>query len=419
MIISFLILGGFKQNIREKIFSFGGHLQVKKFTFNGSYEEEPISSNNELVRTAGNLDFIEHIQPFTRKPGLLKANEEIHGVLFKGIDKNFDFDRFEPNMAEGRMPDFSDSTNVLEVVLSTKIANKLLLKTNDDVLAYYFQDPVRVRKLKIVGLYSTGMEDFDDKIVFGDLRLLQKLNGWPKDLVGGYEIYINDFTRLDEARYILDENVLEPNLFIEKITELYMEIFDWMQLLDTNVVLLTVIIMIVASINMISILLILIMERTQMIGLLKAIGATNKQIRKIFMLNGIHLVFRGMVVGNVFGLSLAAFQHYSKLIKLDPENYYMSFVPIQWDWSISHWNLNYLGDLAIFYLKAITFKFQPVDDFLMSIKPNYNFFDQLFGHTIDTLIFLNFNIILIVTLIFLIPTHIISNINPIKSIKFD
>jgi len=369
MIISFLILGGFKNKIREKIFSFGGHLQVKKFTFSGSFEEEPISTENELVAKQDQIDFIEHIQPFAHKPGLLKANEEIAGILLKGISPEFDFSRFKENMLSGGPIEFNDTTDSKEIIISSKIANKLILEQGDEILVYFIQDPPRVRKLTITGIYETGMEDFDDKIILGDIKLVQKLNGWPKTLVGGYEVFLEDFSKIDYARNYLDEYVLEPNLFIEKITEVFLEIFDWMKLLDKNVYILVVITLIVACINMTSILLILIMERIQMIGILKAMGSTNKQVRQIFIFNGMNLIVKGLIWGNTFGLGLAALQYFTKAIKLDPQNYYMTYVPINWNWEV--------------------------------------------------IIGLNVLVFLIVSLFLIVPAIWISNIKPIRSIRFD
>ncbi len=369
MIVSFMILSGFKTKINEKIYSFGGHLQVTRFSFNSSYEEEPISRINYLTQIQDDLDFIEVVQPYANKPGLIKANEEVVGVVIKGINPDFDFNRFNKNMIAGRMMEFSDSTDSKEIVISNKISKLLQLNVEDEILMYFIQEPVRVRKLEIVGIYETGMEDFDEKIVLGDLKLIQKLNSWPDSLVGGFEIFVKDFDNVDYAYNYLDEEVLEPNLYIEKVTDTYPEIFDWLHLLDKNVVILIFFTLLVACINMTSILLILIMERTQMIGMLKALGCANKEIRKIFIYNGMNLILKGLIWGNVIGLSIGAFQYFTKIIRLDPENYYMEYVPIQWDWDVVLW------------LNLLTFA--------------------------------------IVSAALIIPAIIISNINTIKSIRFD
>ncbi len=370
MIISFMILGGFKSKINDKIFSFGGHLQVTRFSFNNtSYEEEPISRINNLTNLKADLDFIDVVQPYANKPGLIKANEEVMGVVLKGINPEFDFGRFDENMIAGRMIEFNDSTDSKEIVISNKISSLLRLKLDDEILIYFVQEPVRVRKLQIIGIYETGMEDFDEKIVLGDLKLIQKLNNWPDSLVGGFEIFVKDFDDVDFAYNYLDEYVLEPNLYVEKVTDVYPEIFDWLHLLDKNVVILIFFTLLVACINMTSILLILIMERTQMIGMLKALGCANKEIRKIFIYNGMNLIVKGLVWGNLIGLAIGAFQYFTKTIRLDPENYYMEYVPIQWDWDVIIW------------LNLLTFA--------------------------------------IVSAVLIIPAIIITNINTIKSIRFD
>lgn len=369
MIISFLILGGFKTKINEKIYSFGGHLQVKKFSFSSSYEEEPITIDNNLNRNAQKLPYISHVQPFANKPGLIKANEEVMGVVLKGVNEQFDFGRFSENMVAGRMLNFNDTTDVKEIIVSTRVSQLLQIGLEDEILIYFIEDPVRVRKMEIVGIYETGMEDFDEKIVIGDLKTVQKLNDWPETYVGGFEIFLNNVNQMDRAYDYLDNEVLEPNLYLEKITDVFLEIFDWLKLLDKNVYILIFFILLVACINMTSILLILIMERTQMIGMLKAMGSTNSDIRKIFIFNGMNLTIKGLLIGNVVAIGLGMLQHHFKLIRLDPENYYMSYVPIQWDPGI------------IVGLNLLSF--------------------------------------LIISLVLIIPAVIISNISPIKSIRFD
>lgn len=369
MIISFLILGGFKTKINEKIFSFGGHLQVKKFSFNSSYEEEPITIDNKLNQQAGKLPYVSHIQPFANKPGLIRANEEVTGVVLKGVNEQFDFERFSENMVAGRMLNFNDSTDVKEIIISARISQLLKIDLGDEILIYFIEDPVRVRKMKVVGIYETGMEDFDEKIVIGDLKTVQKLNDWPDTFVGGFEIFLKDFDDIDKAYEYLDNEVLEPNLYLEKVTDVFLEIFDWLKLLDKNVYILIFFILLVACINMTSILLILIMERTQMIGMLKALGSTSREIRRIFIFNGMNLTLKGLLIGNCLAIGLGLLQYHFKLIKLDQANYYMSYVPIQWD--------------------------------------------------ADIIVGLNLLSFAIISLVLIVPAIIISNITPIRSIRFD
>ena len=368
MIISFLILKGFQLKIQEKIISFGGHLQVTKFTLSQSYEEDPISKNLALFHDYSQYNYIDHIQEYANKAGLLKANEEVMGIVLKGVSNTFDLSKFEQNITDGEFPELNDESTSNETMISQNIANKLNLEVGDDALIYFIQNPPRVRKLKISGLYETGMEDFDEKIILGDIRLVQRINNWPDSLVGGFEIFLNDF---DEADYYQSklEDVVGYELYIEKISDKFAEIFDWLLLLNRNVVIFLSLTLFVACFNMVSILLILIMERTQMIGVFKALGAANKIIRRIFVYNGMQLIIKGLLLGNFIGITFGVLQSKFHFLSLDPKNYYMEFVPISWNWGI------------IVLLNMLTF--------------------------------------IMVSLVLTVPTMIISRISPIKSIRFD
>lgn len=368
MIISFLILKGFQLKIQEKIISFGGHLQITKFTLSRSYEEDPISKNLALFNDYSQYKYIDHIQEFANKAGLLKANEEVEGVVLKGVSNTFDLTKFEQNIVAGKFPDLTGKSSANEIMLSQIIADKLNLNVGDDALLYFIQNPVRVRKLNISGIYETGMEDFDEKIILGDIRLVQRINNWPDSLVGGFEIFLNDFGQVDYYQSKL-EDLIGYELYIEKISDKFAEIFDWLQLLNRNVVIFLSLTLFVACFNMVSILLILIMERTQMIGVFKALGATNKIIRKIFVYNGIRLIAKGLLLGNIIGITFGFLQSKFQFLPLDPKNYYMEFVPIAWNWGI--------------------------------------------------IILLNILIFTMVSLVLLIPTMIISRISPMKAIRFD
>lgn len=368
MIISFLILGGFQTTIKDKIFSFGAHLQVTKYTFGNGYDENPISINTDIYQNPQNYDFIDHVQEFSYKAGLLKTEEEVQGVILKGIGKSFDTARFSKNVVDGSFIEFNDSAYSTEVMLSRKIANTLQLNVGEEVIIYFIQNPPRFRKLKVKGIYDTGLEDFDEKVIIGDIAMIQRLNDWPDTLVGGVEIFINDFDKIDQAEEKLFD-LADYDLFVEKVSDKYIQIFDWLTLLNKNVVIFLTLILFVACFNMVSILLILIMERTPMIGILKALGASNGQIRKVFVFNGVNLILKGLVWGNLIGIGFGFLQYYFKIIPLDPENYYMSFVPIQWNWPM------------VLALNVLTF--------------------------------------LMVSLVLIIPTMIISRIDPIKAIHFD
>ena len=373
MLVSFLILGGFRKVITNKIFTFSGHIQVTKYSLDNSLQEEPISISNPLIQNPERYDFVEHVQVFGHTAGLLQTDEEVYGVFIKGVSDNFDSTRFRNNLEAGNFIRFADSVGTVsgdystDVLISRNIANTLQLNVGDDV-RILFVDPYRVRKLNIRGIYNTGIEEFDEQVIIGDLGLVQRINQWPDSLIGGIEIYLKDYQMMPQAENVL-QNELDYDLFVEKISDKYVQMFEWLDLINNNVVIFLGLILFVACFNIVSILLILIMERTQMIGILKAVGAKNRQIRKIFTYNGMLLIVRGMAIGNLIGLGFGLLQYFFKIIPLDPENYYMDYVPIYWDFG------------AIVALNLLTF--------------------------------------VVVALVLNIPTAIILRINPIKAIRFD
>ncbi|OJJ14378.1 ABC transporter permease [marine bacterium AO1-C] len=369
IIVAFGVLEGFRNAIHDKVFSFVGHIQVTQFNNGSSYEEKPISINSNLYNNYKQiLPNVETIQAFSIKPGIFKTADEVMGVLLKGVNKDYDLSKFSDNMIKGRFVNFSRKRFSKELVISKKIANKLHLEVNDSVFVYFVQDPPRIQKLAIVGIYESGMDEFDEKFVISDLRLTQYLNQWADTLVGGYEIFIKDFNQLDTVQKEVFEQ-LDYNMHQESTRTKYQEFFDWLSLVDTNVEIFLWLILIVACFNMISIFLIMVMERVNMIGILKAIGASNFQIKSIFLVRGIRLVLRGMIIGNLVGLGICALQYYFKIIPLDPENYYMNTVPIDWNW--------------------------------------------------PTIVKLNLIIFFLILFILLIPATFIGRIRPIKAIRFD
>jgi lipoprotein-releasing system permease protein len=256
-------------------------------------------------------------------------------------------------------------------VISRKIASQLRLKISESVLLYFIQNMQsrpRVRKLTVSGIYETGMEEFDESIVLGDIRMIQRLNDWSDTLVGGYEIYLNNFNNIDTAAEKVFD-LMEYDMQVEKVTDKYIQIFDWLSLLNRNVAIFLVLIFFVACFNMVAILLILIMERTQMVGLLKAVGASQDQVRKIFLWGGVRLVIKGLIWGNLIGIGFCVMQDYTQLIPLDVEAYYMNTVPIDWDWL--------------------------------------------------TILLLNMAVLALVSLVLIIPTTIISRIRPVQALRFD
>lgn len=368
MIISFMILGGFQQVIAEKVFSFTGHYQIHGFSLSNDYEDSAISTDSDFYSNYPQLDFVRHVQTYATKPGLLKGEDEVQGVIMKGVEPNFDSLSFASAMIEGRFIRFSEEGASNEIILSNKIANQLMLGVGDKVVMYFVQDPPRFRNFDIVGIYETFLEDFDDKIILGDLQTIRNLNGWEKDQVGGFEVFIHDPENIDRHA---DEiyQIVDYDLKMDKVTDRFIQIFDWLYLLNNNVYVFLALILFVAMFNMVSILFILIMERTQMIGILKALGSKNSQIRRIFVWNGIRIIGRGLLLGNLIGIGFGAVQHFTHIIKLNAENYYMSYVPIHWDWMI--------------------------------------------------ILAMNLLILTVTTAILFVPAMVISNIKPIKAIRFD
>jgi len=330
MIVSFAILEGFEYNIKRKIFSFDAHIQITKYDLNESYEEFPITKNSELYRTATSIAGIKHIQSFATKAGLFKTDEEVLGVVLKGVSKEFAVSDFNQNLKKGRFVQFPDSSPSQEIIISQRCANKLKLDVDSSINMFFIQNPPRARKFKIVGIYETGMEEFDNVYVMGDIRNIQKLNAWPDSMVGGYEISLKDFNQLDKASDVIVTK-MDYDMGLEKITDKYIQLFDWLSLLNRNVYLFLGLIVFVACFNIVSTLLVMIMERVNMIGMLKSMGARNGQIRNIFFYTGGFIIIRGFLWGNGVGLLFCFIQYFFKVIPLDASNYYIEYVPIFWN----------------------------------------------------------------------------------------
>ncbi len=328
ILVAFMIMEGFRKEIRDKIYSFNGHLLVTKYVLLSSVDDQPVSLKSDFYQNwQQEFPYVSHVQQFANKAGLLKTDEEVQGVILKGLGKDFNQEGFSQHIIEGKFPELKEKGYSLEVLLSKKLANQLLLETGDDVLMYFVQNPPRYRKLKVSGIYETGFEELDDKIIIGDINLIRRINQWPDSLTGGFEVFVKDITQLDQYRDDMFERI-DHDLYVDLISDKYIQIFDWLQLIDRNVYIYLVIILVVASFNMVSILLILIMERVQMIGMLKAMGSDNRLIRKIFYYNGFRLILKGMVIANVLALGFAYLQTKFQIIPLDPKNYYMEFVPV-------------------------------------------------------------------------------------------
>jgi lipoprotein-releasing system permease protein len=338
MLISVAVVIGFKQEIRNKTIGFGGHIQITNFDNNNTYEMNPIKADNALIKKISSIEGVKHVQRFATKPGIIKTDTEFQGIVIKGVDAGFDWKFFKSNLVEGQLLDLSGATPKNQVVISRYLANLLGLKLGDSFFTYFIQERVRARKFKIVGIYSTNFIEYDKLFLLADMRQVQTLNDWKPDSFSGLEVLINDFDQIDKvgnAVYDATANKFskEGNTYsTQTIKQLNPQIFSWLNLLDMNVWVILILMLSVAGFNMISGLLILILERTSMIGVLKSMGATNWSIRKIFLYHSFFLIGKGMLWGNIIGLSLCAIQYFTGIIPLDPEAYYVSTIPIAFNW---------------------------------------------------------------------------------------
>ncbi len=337
-ILSFAILLGFKQTIQKKVFLFGAHISTSAYILGNTYEEGPLSKENSIAKELPNIPEVDHWQVVAHKSGILKTKEEIKGVVLKGVGKDYDWGQLQKTVVAGKLPDHKDSSSIKygyssEILISKKIADQLVLKTGDPVIMYTLQNPPRPRKLTVSGIYDTQMEEFDNTLIIGDLALVQRLNNWGPDSVGTYEIYLKDFSKLDQVASRLKE-VIPTGVYLARVTDSFRPLFDWLILLDRNTAVFLSLILFVACFNMVSILLVMIMERTPLIGMLKTLGSPNRQIRMVFFRVGLYMVQKGLLIGNLVGLGLCWLQYQFHLIPLDPVNYYMDTVPIVFDWPI-------------------------------------------------------------------------------------
>lgn len=329
MILSMAIIRGFKAEIREKIRGFAGDVQIVKSDLNNSYENSSFIPEPGLIAKLKGNNNIAHINAFATKPGIIKANNDREGVIMKGVDKNYDWGYMKKMLVSGSVIDFRDSAEAMkQVMISQVIAKRLKLKAGDDLLIYFVQETPRKRKLKIKGIFDIGADEIDKNFIIGDINLIKRLNDWNKGEVGGYEVRVADFDQLNPTADWIDDK-LPILLKSYTVVENYPVIFEWLGLLDANAVVMLVLMTVVAVINMISALLIMILERTSMIGMLKAMGAQNWVIQKVFLYNAAYLIGVGLLLGNLLGLGIGYFQQHTHFFALDPANYYMAFVPIQ------------------------------------------------------------------------------------------
>jgi lipoprotein-releasing system permease protein len=375
MILSVAIITGFKSEIRQKMIGFGSHIQIINHDTNTSFETVPVNKNQPFYPLLDSVEGIKHIQVYGIKAGILKTRENIQGAVLKGIGSDFDWSFFKKNIIKGEAFEVTDSTKTDKILLSNYLAKLLELDTSDYVAMFFVEDPPRMRRFKISGIYDTGLEEFDKQFVLADIKHIQRLNNWSEDQVSGFEVIINEFGQIDEvANYIRNNYTYTlfsdgSKLRVQSITQKHPQIFDWLNLTDINVWVILVLIILVAGINMISGLLIIILERTSMIGLFKALGSTNWTIRKIFLYFSSFLVGKGLLWGNIIGIALCLLQYHLGLFKLDPSTYYIDVVPI---------------NLKIMHI-----------------------------------VLLNIGTMIVTLLMLVIPSYIITQISPVKTIRFN
>ncbi len=346
MLVAISVVVGFKKEITQKVVGFGSHIQVVNFDNNSTYELQPIRITDSLVNTLQQIPHVKHVSMFASKPGIIKTDSAFQGIVFKGTDY---WDYFEQNLVEGNVP-----KNPNEVLLSTILAEQLQLHLEDGFLCYFIEEELRVRKLYVSGIYNTCMSELDEVFVLGDIEMVRRLNHWDTDQVSGMEILVDDFSHLDEvsdAVYYATVDQLDADgnaFYTQNLKQLNPQIFGWLDLLDMNVVIIILLMCCVSGFSIITGLIILILDSITLIGTLKALGADNQFVRRIFIYQSIMLITKGMLWGNLLGLALCLLQHFTHMIPLDAASYYVSYVPMAFPWG--WWLLLNLGTLALSWL---------------------------------------------------------------------
>jgi lipoprotein-releasing system permease protein len=326
ILVSFAILFGFKSTIEDKLTNFSGDARISQISGNHSLSEIPLVRNRAWEAQTLKRPEIDHIQAHVQRPGIIVGKDGLAGIVVKGIGKDLPVKQLEKNIISG-----SGSINgPQEVILSKTLAKQLKVKTNNSLIIYFLSAPERPRKVKIKGIYETGLEEIDKIFVLADRDWVQKMNGWTADSLGTYEIFFKENQNLEAKTNALAKS-MPPEWRIQPVTEIYPALFDWMSMLDKNIVIFISLLFVVACFNLIATLWVLIMERVPMVGLLKSMGASASQIRRIFWWNGLFILVRGLLIGNGIAFLFCYLQSSYQLIPLDPESYFMTSVPIEWD----------------------------------------------------------------------------------------
>ncbi len=371
MIISIATGIGLQQKIRQKVAAFNGHIIISGYNDNNSdVSTVPISIKQDFYPNFKNVSGISHVQAVASKAGMIRTENAFEGIIFKGVGKDYQSDNIKEYIVQGRLPNFKSTLNE-EVIISQYLCNRLGLKLGDKFVTYFMKEDsegYNLRNFKIVGIYNSGFQEFDANYVIGDIRHIQRINKWKSDQIGSFEVFIDDFSQIQtKGQQVYEET--SSTLDTQTIVERYYYIFEWLKLFDFNIIVILIVMIAVSTINMVVALLVLILERTQMIGILKSVGANNWSIRKIFLYNAAYLIARGLLWGNAIGIGMLLIQKYFGVIKLNPESYYVNVAPV---------------DINLFYI-----------------------------------LLLNIGTVVICLLVLLIPSFIITKITPSKSIRFE
>lgn len=328
MILAFAITGGYKKEIRDRVIAMGSHIRISNYDNNYSFEPIPFEREQFFINSLQQDPRIEKLQFFSTKVGIIKTDDQVEGVVLKGIDTTFYWKHFEKNIINGHKIDLSETVASPEILISSDISKKLNLHAGDKVRAYFVQDPPMQRSFTVAGIFETGLPEFDEHFALVDLRHVQKLNGWNPSLVGGIEILIRDYDQIDEVGESVNQQI-GYRLKAETIKQIYPQLFEWIALFDTNVLVLIVITVFVCIITMISTFFIIALEQTSTIGILKTMGMRNRKIMPVFLLMASKILLKGLLIGDAIALTIGLLQQQFHLIKLDAATYYVSYVPIQ------------------------------------------------------------------------------------------
>ncbi len=357
MIISVAIVTGFRNEITNKVTGFTSDIQITHYDSRSEYSDTPISLDSSFINEINQIDFISHTQTFATKPGIIKSKDEIQGVILNGTDESFNNTFISKNIVKGNFYTYNKDNTTNSIVISQNMARMLNLSIGDKLTVWFVQQPARARRFIISGIYNTGLQEFDNLYAFCDIKHIQKLNGWGKDQYRGLEIKLLNINDIDRtisilkkinSKYIDNENTIYK---IWDIRNQHPHIFDWLELINLNVWIILTLMITIAGFNMVSGLIIIILEKTNMIGILKALGYKNINIRMVFLYLSAKLIGQGLLWGNILGISICLIQHFCKIIKLDPISYYIDTVPINLD--IFHILLLNIGSIAITILMLI------------------------------------------------------------------